>query len=308
MTPWPDATCPSDVAALSRERCARRWPASAALLGRSLRPGVLGVPAPEGGFQSKRPGLDAGIFLRGKSNATSGNPRRHGCRPFRRARALDAENGAAVGGMDYGGTIAARPRHGLSAAAARRDSQTARSAAGVQVRARSRLPVCFRCRVCLLSHRRATAQLLAGALGLAGLDVVASRSGGGAGLATCASPCTPRARSLVKGQVRPGTFLASVGAASGGKRARPSLGGATVVVDRSAVCRLATAPRSRAGRCSHATSARRVACSRARCRPPDGLLDHDLRLHGYCARRVSAAIVATRMPRHRDGPRVDLGA
>ena len=237
-----------DVAALlSEDECAAAVEAAFRLHaeGRSLRAGVLGVPAPDGGFHIKAAGLDNGrLFFAVKSNANfPGNPRRHGLPTIQGVLILcDAERGQPLALMDSMEVTTRRTAAASAVAArvlARRDSRVATlCGCGIQGRAQIRALA----RVLPLATvyafdadpaaARACAQELSQELSL---EVVAAED-----LADAASrsdvcvTCTPSRQALLfKGQLRPGTFVAAVGADSGGKQELDPhlMAEATVVVD-----------------------------------------------------------------------------
>jgi alanine dehydrogenase len=237
-----------DVAALlSEDECAAAVAEAFRLHaeGRSLRPGVLGVPAPDGGFHIKAAGLDNGrLFFAVKSNANfPGNPQRHGLPTIQGVLVLcDADNGVPLAVMDSMEVTTRRTAAATAVAArvlARPDSQVATlCGCGIQGRAQIRalLRVLPLRRVYAYDRdpavTRACARELSDELQL---DVVpADDLAQAVGQSDVCVTCTPSRQALLfKDQVRAGTFLAAVGADSGGKQELDPLlmAEATVVVD-----------------------------------------------------------------------------
>jgi alanine dehydrogenase len=211
--------------------------------GGSLSPGVLSVPAPEGAFHVKAAGLRRGrLYFAAKTNANfPANPARHGLPAIQGVIVLcDADDGRALAVMDSMEVTARRTAAATAVAAkwlARPDASTVTvCGCGRQGRAQLRaltrvLPVrrayAFDCeRAAAESFARELSQEL-------GLEVTATRDHAEA-LRTsdvCVT-CTPsREPFLLRDQVRPGTFVAAVGADSHDKRELdPWLMAAAVVV------------------------------------------------------------------------------
>ncbi len=198
--------------------------------GRSLAPGVLSVPAPEGKFHVKAAGLDRGRFyVATKVNGNfPGNPERRGLPAIQGVIVLsDAEDGRPLAVMDSM-EVTLRRTAAATAVAARwlaREDATSVAIVGCGVQGRAQLQALAR----VLPLRAAfafdadagRAQAFARALSAEmGLDVSAvcdladavSRS------AVCVT-CTPSRRPLLsRSDVRPGTFVAAVGADSPDKQ------------------------------------------------------------------------------------------
>jgi ornithine cyclodeaminase/alanine dehydrogenase-like protein (mu-crystallin family) len=192
--------------------------------GRSLAPGVLAVPAPQGGFHIKAAGLELGrLYFAAKSNANySDNPRRHGLPTIQGVIVLcDAADGRLLALMDSIEVTIRRTAAATAVAArymARPDSRTITicgcgSQGRAQLRAIARvLPIE---RAFAIDANEATsstyAQELSAELGVA----VRPANDLAAALAesdVCVT-CTPSRRPfLLRDQVRPGTFVAAVGA------------------------------------------------------------------------------------------------
>jgi alanine dehydrogenase len=211
--------------------------------GKSLAPGVLGVRAPGGGFHIKAAGLQLDrLYFAAKTNANfSENPRRHGLPAIQGVIVLcDAEDGRALAVMDSI-EVTVRRTAAATAVAARYLSRTdARSATicgcGIQGRAQLRALVRVRPleRAFAFDADAAAARAFAGEMsGELGFEVVPVSSPA-AGLAesdVCVT-CTPSRQAFVmRGQVRPGTFVAAVGADNADKQELdPQLMGAAMVV------------------------------------------------------------------------------
>lgn len=192
--------------------------------GQSLGPGVLGVRAPEGGFHTKAAGLRLGrLYFAVKTNANfSDNPRRHGLPAIQGAIVLfDADNGSPLAVMDSMEVTARRTAAATVVAAkwlARPSASTVTicgcgSQGREQLRALSRvLPLR---RALAFDLDEATAQAFARDLSSElGFEVVPTLDHVAAVRSSdvCVT-CTPsRAPFLMHGQVRPGTFVAAVGA------------------------------------------------------------------------------------------------
>lgn len=211
--------------------------------GLSLSPGVLSVPAREGGFHVKAAGLQlARLYFAAKTNANfPENPRRHGLPAIQGVIVLcDAEDGRPLAVMDSIEVTTRRTAAATAVAAkwlARSDSKSVTiCGCGNQGRAQLRalgrvLPIE---RVYAFDVEGETAQRYARELSAElGIDVTAS-----ADLAEAVRKsdlcvtCTPSRRPiLLREHVRPGTFVAAVGADSPEKQElEPRLMAAGVVV------------------------------------------------------------------------------
>jgi len=213
--------------------------------GKTLGPGIVGVPASGGGFHIKAAGLvGERSYFAAKTNANfPDNRRRFGLPTIQGAVVLaDASNGALLAVMDSGSVTALRTGAATAVAAkflARREAQTATIVGcGVQGEIQlaslaAVLPI-RRARVFDIEHaraedlaRRATARL--------GLQVEAVPDLPRALRASdvCVT-CTPSRRPVVTGaDIAPGTFVAAVGADDAAKQElEPALvASATLVVD-----------------------------------------------------------------------------
>jgi alanine dehydrogenase len=213
--------------------------------GRTLGPGVLGVPAASGGFHIKAAGLlgERGYFA-AKTNANfPDNPRRFGLPTIRGTVVLaDAETGEPLAMMDSASVTALRTGAATAVAArflARRDS---RIATIVGCGAQGEIQLAAIAAVLPLQHawvfdtQHARAESLAARaqvdLGFrveAATDLPAALRESD----VCVT-CTPSRRSFVfHGDVAPGTFIAAVGADNRGKQElEPALlASSTLVVD-----------------------------------------------------------------------------
>jgi ornithine cyclodeaminase/alanine dehydrogenase-like protein (mu-crystallin family) len=213
--------------------------------GRSLAPAVLGVRAPDGGFHVKAAGLDLGrLYFAAKANANfSGNPRRHGLPAIQGVIVLcDATDGRPLAVMDSIEVTIRRTAAATAVAArllARPDSRTITIVGCGQqgrahLRALTRVLPLTRAFVCDAdgATARACAVEMSEELGLP-VAAVASPADGLARSDVCVT-CTPsRAAFLMLEDVRPGTFVAAVGADSEDKQEiDPRLtAGAVVVAD-----------------------------------------------------------------------------
>lgn len=213
--------------------------------GRSLAPGVLGVPSRDGGFHIKAAGLDLGRpYFAAKTNGNfPGNPRRHGLPAIQGVIVLcDAENGCSLAVMDSMEVTVRRTAAATAVAAkwlARPDADTV-TICGCGTQARAQLHAL----TCVLPLRKAyafdteeaTARAYARDLSAElGIDVTPVRDYAEAlrKSAVCVT-CTPSTRPfLLRAQVGPGTFVAAVGADSPHKQElEPELlAAATVVAD-----------------------------------------------------------------------------
>ena len=213
--------------------------------GRTLGPGVLSVPATDGGFHIKAAGLigDRRYFA-AKTNANfPANPRRFGLPTIQGMVVLaDAETGAPLAVIESGSITALRTAAATGVAAkhlARRDSRTA-TIVGCGVQGEMQLAAIAAIlplrKVLVLDVEPARAENMAGRArdGL-GIEVQAVKDLREA-LSTsdvCVT-CTPsREAFLMASDVTPGTFIAAVGADAHGKQElEPALvASSTVVVD-----------------------------------------------------------------------------
>ena len=211
--------------------------------GRSLSPGVLGARAPEGGFHIKAAGLDLGrLYYAAKTNANfPQNPRRHGLPAIQGVVVLfDARDGRPLAVMDSMEVTLRRTAAATAVAArylARPDSKAVTVCGcgiqgAAQLRALARvLPVE---RAYAFDTDASVAERFAADLSAElGIEVTAAadltqaleRSD------VCVT-CTPsRQAFLLRSQVRPGTFVAAVGADNADKQELdPQLMAAAVVV------------------------------------------------------------------------------
>ena len=211
--------------------------------GKSLPPGVLGVRAPHGGFHIKAGGLELGrTYFAAKTNANfSDNPRRHGLPAIQGAIVLcDAEDGRLLAVMDSIEVTIRRTAAATAVAArhlARPESRTvAICGCGTQGRAQLRaltrvLPIA---RAHAFDADPAAAAAYAREMSAELRIEVTPASSPAAALAesdVCVT-CTPsRQAFLLREHVRPGTFVAAVGADSPDKQElAPELMAASVVV------------------------------------------------------------------------------
>src|SRR5713226_78245 len=213
--------------------------------GRTLRPGVLGVPATDGGFHIKAAGLlgPRGYFA-AKTNANfPGNPRRFGLPTIQGVVVLaDADNGEPLAVIESGSVTALRTGAATGVAAkilARRDARTA-TIVGCGVRGERQLAAIAavlplqRAWVLDADHERAESMAVRAAASL-GLRVEPAKDLRAALRESdvCVT-CTPARRAFVMAaDVPPGMFIAAVGADSQGKQElEPALvASATLVVD-----------------------------------------------------------------------------
>ena len=213
--------------------------------GHSLAPGVLGVPAPEGGFHIKAAGLRLKrLYFAAKTNANfSGNPRRHGLPAIQGVIVLfDADNGCPLAVMDSMEVTARRTAAATAVAAkwlARADASTVTicgcgSQGRQQLRALTRvLPVR---RAYAFDLEEAKARAFARELSAdLGLEITPTRDHVGmVRRSDVCVTCTPsRTPFLLRDHVAPGTFVAAVGADSSEKHELDPrlMAEATVVVD-----------------------------------------------------------------------------
>ena len=213
--------------------------------GRTLGPGVLGVPARGGGFHIKAAGLlGERSWFAAKTNANfPENPQRFGLPTIRGTVVLaDAETGEPLAVMDSASVTALRTGAATAVAAkflARRDS---RSATIVGCGAQGETQLAAIAAVLPLQHVRVLDTDLARAENLAAraardlglrVDVSGDLRDALRSSDVCVT-CTPSRRAFVsRDDVRPGTFVAAVGADNHGKQElEPTLvASATLVVD-----------------------------------------------------------------------------
>lgn len=210
--------------------------------GRSLPPAVLGVRSANGGFHTKAAGLPLGRpYFAVKTNGNfSENPARHGLPAIQGVVILfDAENGSPLAVIDSIEVTIRRTAAATAVAAkhlARPDSSTVGvCGCGNQGRAQLRALACVlplqRARAYDADPERARsfACEMSDALGI---DVGAVDTVGEAAGSDVCVMCTPSRRALLFAeQVRPGTFVAAVGADSADKQELdPRLMAAGVVV------------------------------------------------------------------------------
>jgi ornithine cyclodeaminase/alanine dehydrogenase-like protein (mu-crystallin family) len=192
--------------------------------GRSLPPGVLGVHAPHGGFHIKAAGLALDrLYFAAKTNGNfPDNPKRHGLPAIQGVIVLcDADDGRPLAVMDSIEVTIRRTAAATAVAARRLARPDARTATicgcGTQGRAQLRALL----RVLPLERAfafdvdaaaaRAFAEEMSSALRIA-VEPVASPAAGLGESAVCVT-CTPSRKALLmRGDVRPGTFVAAVGA------------------------------------------------------------------------------------------------
>jgi ornithine cyclodeaminase/alanine dehydrogenase-like protein (mu-crystallin family) len=213
--------------------------------GRTLGPGVLGVPAREGGFHIKAAGiLGPREYFAAKTNANfPDNPRRFGLPTIQGTVVLaDASNGALLAVMESGSVTALRTGAATAVAAkflAAKDAHTA-TIVGCGVQGEIQLAALAAVlpleRVWLVDldadRARKMATRAAATLGLRAEATSDLRAALRAS-EVCVT-CTPARRPFVRrDDVRAGTFIAAVGADSHGKQElEPALvASATLVVD-----------------------------------------------------------------------------
>jgi alanine dehydrogenase len=211
--------------------------------GRSLPPGVLGIRAAHGGFHIKAAGLELGrLYFAAKTNANfPDNPRRHGLPAIQGVIVLcDADDGRPLAVMDSI-EVTIRRTAAASAVAARylaRSDARAATICGCGSQGRAQLRALAR----VLPLERAwafdadadTARAYAADMSAElGIEVapVASPAARLAVSDVCVT-CTPSRKAyLMREDVRPGTFVAAVGADSADKQELdPQLMAAGVVV------------------------------------------------------------------------------
>jgi alanine dehydrogenase len=211
--------------------------------GRSLPPGVLGVQAPSGGFHIKAAGLHLSRpYFAVKTNANfPENPKRHGLPTIQGVIVLcDADDGRPLAVMDSMEVTTRRTAAATAVAArhlARRSARTV-TICGCGVQGRAQLAALSR----VLSIERAYAfDVDAGAAQRYATDMVAELGIEVTSVGTLAEAvrrsdvcvtCTPSRQALLrKEDVRPGTFVAGVGADNPDKRELdPELMAASVLV------------------------------------------------------------------------------
>ena len=218
--------------------------------GRTLGPGVLSVPATDGGFHIKAAGLvGERSYFAAKTNANfPANPQRFGLPTIQGMVFLaDAGNGAPLAVIESGSITALRTAAATGVAAkflARADSRTA-TIVGCGVQGEMQLAAMAtvlplqRVWVLDLDHSRAES-MAARARASVGLDVQVAKDLREAlrGTDVCVT-CTPARRAFVAASdVVPGTFIAAVGADAPGKQElEPALvASSTLVVDVLAQC------------------------------------------------------------------------
>ena len=213
--------------------------------GRTLGPGVLGIPAARGGFHIKAAGLlGPRSYFAAKTNANfPENPRRFGLPTIRGTVVLaDAETGEPLAMMDSASVTALRTGAATAVAAkhlARADSRAA-TVVGCGAQGEIQLAAIAAVlpleRAWVLDTDQARAEGLAARaradLGLR-VSVATDLRAALRGSDVCVT-CTPSRRPLVfRGDVAAGTFVAAVGADSQGKQElEPALlASSTLVVD-----------------------------------------------------------------------------
>ena len=218
--------------------------------GRTLGPGVLSVPATDGGFHIKAAGLVAErSYFAAKTNANfPANPHRFGLPTIQGMVVLaDAGTGEPLAVIESGSITALRTAAASGVAAkflARQDAQTA-TVVGCGVQGEMQLAAIAAVlplqRVWVLDIEPARAESMAArARAGLGLDIQPAEDLREAlrGSDVCVT-CTPTRRAFVAASdVAPGTFVAAVGADAHGKQElEPALvAGSTLVVDVLAQC------------------------------------------------------------------------
>jgi alanine dehydrogenase len=213
--------------------------------GRSLAPAVLGVPAGEGGFHVKAAGLDLGRrYFAAKTNANfPANPRKNGLPAIQGVIVLcDADDGSVLAVMDSMEVTTRRTAAATAVAAkwlARRDSTTV-TICGCGTQGREHLRALAQVlplrRVYAFDTDESAVRAFVHALSAeSNLEILPARDLAGAvGRSDVCVTCTPsRAPLLFRGDVRPGTFVAAVGADNPEKQELDPLlmAAAVVVVD-----------------------------------------------------------------------------
>ncbi len=211
--------------------------------GRSLPPGVLGVRAPEGGFHIKAAGLDLGrLYFAAKTNANfPDNPRRHGLPAIQGVIVLcDATDGRPLAVMDSIEVTIRRTAAATAVAArhlARPEARTA-TICGCGSQGRAQLRALLRVRPLARAFAfdadpaaaRSYAREMSRELGI-DVTPVESFPGALARSDVCVTSTPSRKAFLLREHVRPGTFVAAVGADSSDKQELdPELMAAGVVV------------------------------------------------------------------------------
>ena len=213
--------------------------------GRTLGPGVLGVPAGRGGFHIKAAGLlGPRSYFAAKTNANfPDNPRRFGLPTIRGTVVLaDAETGEPLALLDSASVTALRTGAATGVAAKHLARPDARSAtivgcgaqAGMQLAALAAVLPLERAWVLDTEPARAEAFAARAAADLGLRVAVAAEPRAALRESDVCVTCTPSRRALVfRDDVAPGTFIAAVGADSQGKQElEPALvASSTLVVD-----------------------------------------------------------------------------
>ncbi len=213
--------------------------------GHTLRPGVLSVPAPGGGFHIKAAGLVAEqSYFAAKTNANFPENRRRFNLPTIRGTIVlyDAVNGAPLAVMESGTVTALRTGAATAVAAKVLARPTARTATIIGCGVQGEIQLAALAAVLPLERAWAVdvdgarAEALASraktALGLQ-VDVARDARGVVRESDVCVT-CTPSRQPLLgRDDVRPGTFIAAVGADNQGKQElEPGLlAASTLVVD-----------------------------------------------------------------------------
>ena len=212
--------------------------------GRTLGPGVLGIPAASGGFHIKAAGLvGERSYFAAKTNANFPDNPRHGLPTIQGTVFLaDATTGQPLALMESGSVTALRTAAATAVAAkflARRDATRALVVGcgvqgALQLEAIAAVLPLRSVRLFDTDHARAEslASRAAGTLGIA-VEAVKDLAAALGDSDVCVT-CTPARQAFVsKSQVAPGTFIAAVGADNRGKQElEPALvAAATLVVD-----------------------------------------------------------------------------
>ena len=211
--------------------------------GRSLAPGVLGIPSRGGGFHIKAAGLELGrLYFAAKTNANfSDNPRRHGLPAIQGVIVLcDGGDGRPLAVMDSIEVTIRRTAAATAVAArrlARADSRVA-TICGCGRQGRAQLQALARVlpleRAYAVDADESVARAFSEELSAElGLDVRAATDLGAAvGASDVCVTCTPsRQPFLRRDHVKAGTFVAAVGADSADKQElEPALLAASVLV------------------------------------------------------------------------------
>ena len=213
--------------------------------GRTLGPGVLGVPAADGGFHIKAAGLiGERSYFAAKTNANfPDNPRRFGLPAIQGTVVLaDASTGEPLAVMDSASVTALRTGAGTAVAAkflARREARTATIVGcgvqgEIQLAAIAAILPLQRAWVLDTDHARAEALAVRAEASL-GFHVEAGRDLRAAlrDSDVCVTCTSSRRAFLTATDVAPGTFIAAVGADNRGKQELESalVASATLVVD-----------------------------------------------------------------------------